>query len=62
MKKQMIWINVAIIMATAVYLIDLNIYLYRHPANTIPVLKYTIIGLFVILFLIITLAVFTKSK
>lgn len=44
------WVYVTIIMGTAVYLVSLHIYLYRHIANTTPVLKYSIIGLFKILF------------
>lgn len=62
MRANFKWVCAALIILVALYLVDLNIMWLRHPANTLPVFKYTIIGLFMILFLIIILIMYRKEK
>ena len=62
MKSSLRWLNAALILIAFVILTDLNVVWYRHPANNIPVLKYSLIGLTVILFLLATLMILSKRK
>ena len=51
-----------IILIDVVWLIDLNVVWYKHPMNTVPVLKYTIIGLSIILFIVLVQILQQKKK
>lgn len=62
MKANFKWFSASLIILVAVYLVDLNLMWLQHPANTIPVLKYSIIGLSVILFLMTILITYRKQK
>ncbi|MBN9298028.1 MAG: hypothetical protein J0I41_13525 [Filimonas sp.] len=56
------WLNTTLIIAVAVYMIDINTVWYRHPANVIPALRYTIIGMSAICFLLLVRIITGKSK
>ncbi|MER3472135.1 MAG: hypothetical protein C4330_12655 [Chitinophagaceae bacterium] len=62
MKININWLSAILILAVAVYLIDLNVSWYRNPNNTIPILKYSIIALSLILFIIVANILFQKKK
>jgi hypothetical protein len=62
MKSNLKWLNVALIMVTFVTLTDLNVFWYRHTSNNIPILKYSLVGVSVILCLFMTLLIFGKKK
>ncbi len=62
MKKNINWLSVIIIVAIAVYLIDLNVSAYHNMNNTIPVVRYSIIVLPIVLFIIIANMLFQKRK
>lgn len=47
------WLKIYIIVFVAIYIIDINLMYLRHPDNNIPVFKYTIIGLSVVLFILL---------
>jgi hypothetical protein len=62
MKKSISWFSAILIITIAIYLIDLNVSWYLHPNNAIPVLKYSMVALAIILFIIASNAVIQKRK
>lgn len=56
------WLKIYIIVFVTIYMIDINLMYLRHPHNNIPVLKYTIIGLSVVLFILLIRMITRKEK
>ena len=62
MKSTLKWLNVTLIVVAFVTLTDLNVFWYRHPANNVPILSYSLIGISVLFFLFISLMILGKRK
>jgi hypothetical protein len=62
MKTPFNWFKAIVLVAVLVFLTDMNLAWYKHPMNSIPVLKYSIIALSVLLFVIIVLNFTGKKK
>jgi hypothetical protein len=62
MKSNLNWIKAILLVTVLVFLADMNIAWYRHPLNNVPVLKYTIIILSVLLFVVIVLNIINRTK
>jgi len=62
MKHNLMWLNSILIIMVVITVTDLNVDVHIHPTNNFPVLKYSMIGLSIILFLSATLYILYKSK
>ncbi|WP_026770113.1 hypothetical protein [Asinibacterium sp. OR53] len=62
MKTDFNWLKAILLVAVLVFLTDMNLAWYKHPMNGIPVLKYSIIVLSALLFVIIVLNFTSKKK
>ena len=62
MKHNLMWLNSILIIILLTTVTDLNVDGHIHPTNNLPVLKYSLIGLSVIVFLSGTLYILYKSK
>ena len=62
MKKNISWLSTILVVAIAVYLIDLNVSGYHIKNNTIPVLRYSIIALSIAFFIMVANILFRKKN
>jgi len=62
MKNLIQWLNAYIIIIIAVWLVDLNVVWYKHPSNNIPILRYTIIGMSTMLFVVLISLFISRKK
>ena len=62
MKHNLMWLNSILIIMVVITVTDLNVDGHIHPTNNFPLLKYSMIGLSIILFLSGTLYILYKSK
>ena len=62
MKKNISWVSAILVVAITVYLIDLNVSGYHNKHNTIPVIRYSIIAIPIIVFIIVANILFRKKK
>ena len=62
MKKNIGWLTAILMVAIAVYLIDLNVSGYHIKNNTIPVLRYSIIALPIVFSIMVVNILFRKRK
>ena len=62
MRKNISWLSAILVVAIAVYLIDINVSVYHNKNNTIPVLKYSLIVLPVLLSIMVANIIFRKRK
>ena len=62
MKKNISWLSAILVVAIAVYLIDINVSGYHNRNNTIPVIKYSLIVLPLVLSIMVANIFFRKRK
>lgn len=62
MKTHIDWFKAIVLLAVLIFLTDMNLAWYKHPMKNIPVLKYSIIALSTLLFVMIVLNVIGKKK
>lgn len=62
MKTHIDWFKAIVLLAVLIFLTDMNLAWYKHPMNNIPVLKYSIIALSTLLFVMIVLNFIGKKK
>lgn len=62
MHTKINWFKAVVLVVVLVFLTDINMALYKHPLNRIPVLKYAIIVLSALLFVMIILNFISKPK
>ena len=62
MKKNIGWLSAILVVAIAVYLIDLTVSGYNNKNNTISILRYSIVALPVVIFIMVANIQFRKRK